>query len=80
MQRIAISLEGDMEVLNVYWDSIPKEHHNHILDVLPKGDYIASLPFAVSGNQRVFKIPVLGKLKEQAMFDPSNLRFVILKF
>jgi hypothetical protein len=71
LQRVAISLEGDMKVLNVYWDSIPKEHHNHILGVLPKGGYIASLPFAVSENQRVIKVPVLGNLKAQAMFDPS---------
>ena len=61
-----------MEVLNVYWESLPKEYHNLILDELPKGSYIESLPFVVSESQRIVKIPVLGNLKAQALFNPSD--------
>jgi hypothetical protein len=62
-----------MEVLNVYWDSIPKQDHNHILDELPKGGYIASLPFAVSETTKVIRIPVLGRIKVQQIYEPSSL-------
>jgi hypothetical protein len=61
-----------MEVLNVFWDSIPKEHHNHILDVLPSGQYIATLPCYLYNEQRSIRIPVLGNLKAQAQYNPSD--------
>jgi len=41
-----------LKVLNVYWGSIPKADHNHILGILDKGAYIASLPFTVSEHQK----------------------------
>ena len=62
-----------MKVLNVYWDSIPKEQHNHILDVLDKGAYIASLPFAGAEHQKIFKVAVPGDIKVIAKYDPSDL-------
>ena len=62
-----------MEVLNVYWDSIPEADHNHILGVLDVGAYIASLPIAVPEHHRIIKIPVLGGIKAVAKYGPSDL-------
>ena len=62
-----------MKVLNVYWDSIPSKDHNHILAVLPVGDYIASLPFRDAENHPVFKVAVLGNLKANMIFNPSDV-------
>ncbi len=61
-----------MEVLNVSWDSIPKQDHNHILSTIPKGTSIASLPFATTDSQTVVRIPVRGNLKVNMAYDPSD--------
>jgi len=61
-----------MEVLNVYWDSIPERDHNHILSVIPKGGYVASLPVSNAEKYPVYKFAVLGKLKDIVFTNPSD--------
>jgi hypothetical protein len=63
-----------IEVLNVYWDSIPEKYHNHILRELPIGGYVRSLPFKNAVELPLVKVPVLGKIKPPTMiFNPSDV-------
>ncbi|MBE3036948.1 MAG: hypothetical protein IMZ70_07720 [Candidatus Atribacteria bacterium] len=62
-----------MEVLNVSWDSIPKKDHNHILEVIPIGGYVKSLPVINADQYPVYKFAVLGKLRDIKIMNITDV-------
>jgi hypothetical protein len=60
-----------MIVQDINWEIIPNTEHNRILQLIPKGSYISSLPFNTDRDH--FKIPVLSSIQDVVVSKADDM-------
>lgn len=65
-------MDNELKVHSVNWDVVSPSDYTNVLQLVPMGECIESLPYSISSHAISYKIPVPSKSTVQAILSPSE--------
>ena len=69
-------IDGMVQVHYICWENVPKTDHIKILQCIPIGELVSTLPFEISEGIRCFRVPLLHSVSVSAVVDDRDLSHI----